>query len=129
MTKGDNAKCKKDCVVFLYATQSSSPVLHFYQVPKNILKGIQVTERTLNLFRTKQRKITPKVRKPVLPFLYATRLLLFYISTKYHQNIPKGMQVTEWTRSFMLTSTLTPTGSIPKTICPPAPFGRGGHSE
>ena len=44
-------------------------------------------------------------------------LVLFYISTKYHQNIPKGTQVTEQKRSF----TPTPTGSIPKTICPPPP--------
>ena len=33
----------------------------------------------------------PKVRKEELAFLYATRhLVLFYISAKYHQNIPKG---------------------------------------
>ena len=52
------------------------------------------------------------VRKAELSFLYAThRLVLFYISTKYHQNIPKGIQVTEWTRSFML----MPTGSVPNT--------------
>ena len=38
----------------------------------------------------------PKVRNPELSFLYATRrLVLFYISTKYHQNIPKGLRVTE----------------------------------
>ena len=50
--------------------------------------------------------------------MYITHhFILFYISTKYHQNIPKGIQVTEWTRSF--TPMLTPMGSIPKTICPP----------
>ena len=32
----------------------------------------------------------------------------------YYQNIPKGIQVIERTRSF----TRTPTGSIPDTICP-----------
>ena len=33
---------------------------------------------------------------PELSFLYATRhLVLFYICTKYHQNIPKGIRVTE----------------------------------
>ena len=33
----------------------------------------------------------PKVRKAELSFLYATRrLILFYISTKYHQNIFEG---------------------------------------
>ena len=39
-----------------------------------------------NLFQTKQRETTPKQRKPQLSFLYATRrLVLFYISTKYHK--------------------------------------------
>ena len=36
-----------------------------------------------------QRKIAPKVRKAEMPFLYATRhLILFYMSTKSHRNIP-----------------------------------------
>ena len=36
--------------------------------------------------------ITSKVRKAELSFLYATSpLVLFYISTKYHKNIPKGL--------------------------------------
>ena len=37
----------------------------------------------------------PKVRKAELTFLYATHsLILFHISTKYHQNIPRlfGLQ-------------------------------------
>ena len=38
--------------------------------------------------------ITPTVRKPELSILYATsHLVLIYISTKYHQNIPKGIQL------------------------------------
>ena len=42
----------------------------------------------------------PNVRKAELLFLYATRrLILFYISTKYHQNIPKCIRVTERTRN------------------------------
>ena len=57
----------------------------------------------------KQRVITPKVRKPELSILYVTsHLILIYNFTKYHQNIPKGIQLTERTRSF--TQTLTPTG-------------------
>ena len=35
---------------------------------KNILKGILVTEQTQNLYQTKQREITLKVRKPELSF-------------------------------------------------------------
>ena len=35
--------------------------------------------------------IKPKVRKAELSFLYATnRLVLFYISTKYHKKYSKG---------------------------------------
>ena len=59
---------------------------------QNILKGIPVTEQTRNLFQTKQREIIPRVRKPELSFLYVIRhLVLFYISTKYHKNIPKDL--------------------------------------
>ena len=43
----------------------------------------------------------PKVRKAELSLLYATRrLVLFYISAMYHQNIPKSIQVTERTRNL-----------------------------
>ena len=39
-----------------------------------------------------------KLRKAELPFLYAMRhFVLFYICTKYHQNIPKSIPVTEQT--------------------------------
>ena len=84
-------KVRKAVAILVYDT-SSSPVLHFYQVPSNVLKGIPVTERTGNLFQTKQRDITPKLKVPELSFLYATRcLVLFYISTKYHKDIPYGI--------------------------------------
>ena len=37
-------------------------------------------------------------------YLYETcHLVLFYISTKYHQNIPKGIRVTEWTQNLFQT--------------------------
>ena len=115
---------------FLYAT---CRMVLFYisaKYHRNIPKGIQIIERTQNLFQIKQRVITPKVRKPELSILYATRhLILIYISTKYHQNIPKGIRVTERTRSFTPTLTPMPTGSVPKTICPPTPSGSGGHNN
>ena len=42
-----------------------------------------------------------KVRKAESSFLYATRrLVLFYISAKYHRNIPKGNHVTELTQNL-----------------------------
>ena len=44
-------------------------------------------------------EMTQKVLKRGLSFLYAThRHDLFYITVKYHQNIPNDMQVIEQTR-------------------------------
>ena len=46
----------------------------------------------------------PKVRKTELSFLFMTHcLVLFYISAKYHQNIPKGIPVSEQTRNLCQT--------------------------
>ena len=58
------------------------------------MKGTPVIEQMRNLFQTKQRETTPKVRKLELSLLCATRrLVLFYISTKYHKNISKGFDL------------------------------------
>ena len=85
-------KVRKAELSFLYATCC---LVLFYISAKfhhNIPKGIRVTERTRNLFQINKRVITPKVRKPELSILYATyHLVLIYISTKYHQNIPMGV--------------------------------------
>ena len=120
-------KVRKAELSFLYTTCC---LVLFYISTKyhlNIPKSILVTERTRNLLQIKQRVITSKIRKPELSILYATHhLVLIFISTKYHQNISKGILVTEPTRSFTLT--LMPMGYIPKTICPSPPFGRGGHN-
>ena len=92
-------KVSKAELSFLYTT---CRLVLFYISAKhqwNIPKGIPVTEQTRNLLQTKQREIAPKVRKPELSFLYATRhLVLFYISTKYHKNIPKCLWLTEGTQ-------------------------------
>ena len=93
ITKGDKAIVRKAELSFLYAT---SRLVLFYisaKYHRNIPKGIPVTEQTRNLFQTKQRERTPnKIIKAELSFLYAThRLVLFYISTKYHKIIPKGL--------------------------------------
>ena len=71
----------------------SCHVLHFYQ---NILRVFEL--QSGHKIKTIQREITPKARKPELSFVYATcRLVLFYISTKYHKDIPKGIRFTEST--------------------------------
>ena len=101
ITQGDNSKSKEGRVVILVRNMSYCPILQFYKVLSNILKGIPVTEQMKNLFQTKQRETTPKARTAELSFLYATRrLVLFYISAKYHRNIPKGIRVTERTRNL-----------------------------
>ena len=80
---------------------SSGPVLHFCQVSSKYSKGYSSYRRDTKSFSNKQRVITPKVRKPELSILYASRhLILIYISTKYHQFIPKGIRVTERTRNL-----------------------------
>ena len=56
-----------------------------------------------------QRGDTHKVLKRELLFLYAThRHGVFYITLKYHQNIPKGIQVIERARKCLLTDGQTP---------------------
>ena len=54
-----------------------------------------------NHCQIQQREITPKVRKAELLFLYATRrLVLFYISTKYHKNTKGSLTYRADTKSF-----------------------------
>ena len=85
----------------MYMTRCLVPFYISVKYHQNIPKGIWATQGTWNLFQTKQSEIIPKVSKPELSFLYVTRrLVLFYNSSKYHQNIPKGIQVTEPTRKF-----------------------------
>ena len=124
ITKGDNAKSKKGRVVILVCDTSSCPVLYFCQVPSKYSKGYSSYKADTTSFSNKTKCDNPKGKKARLSILYATRhLVLFYISIKYHQNIPKGIQVSERTRSFTSTLTLTPTptGSVPKTIYTPPP--------
>ena len=55
-------------------------------------------ELTRNCIWNHQGEITQKVWKQELSFLYLThRQDLFYITVQYHDYIPKGIQVTEWT--------------------------------
>ena len=87
-------KLRKAELSFLCATRH---LVMFYissKYHRNIPKRIPVTEQTRNLFQTKQWETTPKVRKLELSFLYATcHLALFYISTKFHKNIPKDFDL------------------------------------
>ena len=92
ITKGGNAKSKKGRLVILVHDTSSGPVLHFCQVLSKYSKGYSSYRTDEKSISNKIKGDNPKVRVPELSFLYMTRhLVLFYISTKYHKNIPKGL--------------------------------------
>ena len=56
-------------------------------------------------------EIIQKVIKGELSFLYAThRHVLFYITVKYHQNVPNGIQFIELTRKCLRTDGQTTDG-------------------
>ena len=91
-------------VVILVGDTSSCPILHFYQVSSKYCEGYSSCRADAKSNSNTRREISEKVRKPELSFLYPTRhLALFYISTKYHQNIPKGIRVTERTQKQIQT--------------------------
>ena len=122
-------KVRKAELSFLYMT---CRLVLFYISTKyhqNIPNSYQVTERTQNLLKNTKGNNSKSKTAIVVILVLTRRLVLFYISTKYHQNTPKGIEVTKRTRSFTPTLTPTPTGSVPKTICPPTlrfGWGRGG---
>ena len=79
-----------------------------------IPKGIQVTERKRICIKNIKGEITQKVIKRELLFLYAThRHDLFYITVKYHQNIPNRIQVIERTRKCIRMAVRTDDGRMP----------------
>ena len=134
-SRGNNSESMKARVVILVNDTSSWPVLHncevswlystgysSYRVWKRKLsfsypthchdlfyitvkyhdyipQGIQVTEHGHEITQKSIKgAITQEVIKRELSFLYAThRHDLFYITVKYHQNIPNGIHVIERT--------------------------------
>ena len=57
-------------------------------------KDIQFTERTRICIKIIKMEMTQKVLKQELSFLYEThRHDMFYITVKYHQNIPNGFKL------------------------------------
>ena len=95
-TMGDNSKRKKARVVIPLCDVSSRPVPHFYQVSSKSSEGYSTYRAHCTITVKYNKGRTPKVRKSELSFLYAThRLILFCISTKYHQNIQKVERIFE----------------------------------
>ena len=90
-----NSESMKVRVVILVCDTLSWPVLHNCEVSPKYSK---VMEQTWNCIWNHQGEITQKVLKRELSFLYTTHGHdLFYITVKYHDYIPKGIQVAERT--------------------------------
>ena len=69
--------------VVILVGNTSCPIHISTKYHQNIVKVIQVTERSWNQIQIQEGEITPKVRKLDLSFLYASLcLVLFYISIK-----------------------------------------------
>ena len=95
ITKGDNAKSKKGRVVIFVRNALSCPVLHFYQVPLKYSERYSSDRADTISFSNKTKgdkyKRKKRKKKPGLLFWYMSfRLILFYIPSQYHKNIPKG---------------------------------------
>ena len=74
----------------------------------HIPKGIQVTEQTRICIKKHQRGDNSRSNMGELSFLYVTHCHdLFYITVKYHQNIPNGIQVVEQTWKCLQTDLRT----------------------
>ena len=98
ITKGDNAKSKKGRVVILVPI-TSHPFLHFYQVPSKYSKGYSSyradTKSLPNITKGDNAK-----RKAVIILVRNMSSSPFYISTKYHENIPKDLTYRADTKSM-----------------------------
>ena len=88
-------KVWKQELSFLYATHRHDLFYNTVKYHDYIPNSFEVMERTRNCIWNHQREITQEVWKQELSFLYATHPHdLFYITVKYHDYIPKSIQVT-----------------------------------
>ena len=91
-------KVWKQELSFLYGTYRHDLFYIAVKYHDYIPNNFQVMEWTPNCIWNHQGEITQKVWKRELAFLYTThRHDLFYITAKYHDYIPKDIQVTERT--------------------------------
>ena len=104
---------RNQCIIILVCNTSSFPVLLFYQVPSKYSKGYKSYRADTKSISNKTEDNNYKSKKArvviLVPDTSSCPVLYFY-----HQNIPKGIQVSEWTRSFTLMPRM---GSVPKTVC------------
>ena len=90
--KGDNAKSKKGRVVIFVCDMSSGHVLHFCQVPSKYSIGYssyRADEKSISNITKGDNSKSKKAKVVILVCDMSS--VLFYISTKYHKNIPKGL--------------------------------------
>ena len=110
-------KVYKQELSFLYMTYCHRLFYITVKYHDYIPKGIQVTERTRICIKKHQRGENSKSIKGELSFLYATYCHdLFYITVKYHQNIPNSFKVTERTRKCLWTYRRTDGQTITRLI-------------
>ena len=84
---------------FLFSANRLMMVYICTKVHKNILDGIKLIERTRFSEQKSQRGIIPLKMGMELWFLFsAHRLMIIYISTKFHENILDGIKAIERTR-------------------------------
>ena len=85
-------KVNKAELSFLYGTPCLILFYNSTKYPQNIPLGIQVTEQTQNQYHKQTKGDNSKSKKFRVVILEETCLLiLFYISTKFHKNISKGI--------------------------------------
>ena len=93
-------KVRKREMSFLYRTHHHDLFYITVKYQDYNPKGIPVMERTQNWIWYNQGEITQKIWKQELSFMYGTyHHDLFYINVKFHDYIPKGIQVMEQTQN------------------------------
>ena len=87
LTKGDNAKSKKDRVVILLCDMPPCPVLHFYQIPSKYSKGYLSYRADTKPISNKTKGNYSKSKARVVVLVHDTLsrpILHFYlVSSKY----------------------------------------------
>ena len=98
-SRGNNSERMKAGVVILVRDTSSWPVLHNCEILWLYFKGYARYRADTNMHKKHQRGDNSKSIILRALIFYAThRHDLFYITVKYHQNIPNSFQVIEQTR-------------------------------
>ena len=89
-------KLKEDLWFFFAAYRAIISYI-FTKFRKNTSKGFRVIERTQFRYNNLQRGINLYERSVQLRFIFSAYcLIMFYLSTKFHENMVYGYKVVEW---------------------------------